>query len=402
MRRHAMYVWLLALLAVVGRVGAAAEPGETGGGEGDDGYFLSLKQKGQLIGTGRIEDAAGAWYDIWIVPGYVAPARHARKFYGEAGSDFAEYVQGEKYASLVEHSGDALEWAYDDCLYDFTIKGVPRAWGRYWSRARARTQQRVFGWWFAYPWALTEGIVDNVLRVPVGLAGTALGTAWGVAVVPGYYAVNSTVAGAWHGAVDGTLVPAVGCAWNTIIAPPMALAGQKPSPARADGFWVRRMTGEEEMLASRQDEPIRADEVDALAEWGRGLLSATQPFEERRRELMEQKRAEYAAVDSRFQKAEDDLRAEEQAAVYGSATNGATAEVVERLRQGGFDRRRTTEAAAAVRRRLVKEEGLAPADANRIQGLLSRYPPLMGGQASPARPKTDPVQNSLQVIDGME
>ena len=38
-----------------------------------------------LLSLGRIQDSAGTWYDIWICPGYVPPARYARRTLKEAG-----------------------------------------------------------------------------------------------------------------------------------------------------------------------------------------------------------------------------------------------------------------------------------------------------------------------------
>lgn len=58
----------------------------------ESGYFLTMAQKGQLIWRGRIQDAQGDWYDVWIVPGYVDPGRRTTRYVKRAGSDFAEYI----------------------------------------------------------------------------------------------------------------------------------------------------------------------------------------------------------------------------------------------------------------------------------------------------------------------
>ena len=88
-------VALLLAVAVVGGLSGCATvaPNPVDSKTPDSGYFLSLKQKGQLIGTGRIQDAQGTWYDVWIVPGYVQPARRAKAYLQRAGYDLAEYVQ---------------------------------------------------------------------------------------------------------------------------------------------------------------------------------------------------------------------------------------------------------------------------------------------------------------------
>jgi hypothetical protein len=183
----------LMLVVIIGVLsGCSTTPPSAGHSKVEDqGYFLSWEQKGQLIGSGRIKDAEGIWYDVWVVPGYAEPAQETMTYLEKTGSDFGEYFGSKKYTDLGDASWDALTWGYEDCLTDFTIKGLPKAWDAYWSTAEQRTSKRVFGWWFAYPWALLESIVDPVVRIPLGLGGTAMGTVAGVAIVPSYYAVNS-------------------------------------------------------------------------------------------------------------------------------------------------------------------------------------------------------------------
>jgi len=368
----------------------------------DPGYFLSLKQKGQLIGTGRIQDAQGIWYDVWIVPGYLQPARRTKTYLARTWHDLAEYVQPRKYHDLSDASGDAFEWAYDDCLTDFTVKGVPRAWGRYWSAANRRTSQKVFGWWLAYPWAFLESTVDTVVRVPVGLTGTVLGTVWGVAVVPGYYAVNSAAVGTWHFAVDAVLLPAVGCTWNTVIAPPMAMVGQKPAPSRVDGFWVKSLTAEDVQTASTLDTPINPKDIEALAVWGRLLLATNQPYEDRRQALRKQTQAEREAINRKAQQAEADIWSGEQGAIRAMVPDPSQHETIEYLRSRGFDSTRISKTARDIRRYLGDRKELLPAEINRILDLLTRYPPLTVINQTSLRPKTDPVERSIEVIKDIQ
>ncbi len=49
---------LLCLITLVAAPLAMAADGP------DEGYFLSLEQKGQLIWDGRIQDGRGDWYDV--------------------------------------------------------------------------------------------------------------------------------------------------------------------------------------------------------------------------------------------------------------------------------------------------------------------------------------------------
>ncbi|MEI6970315.1 MAG: hypothetical protein WCL44_02255 [bacterium] len=394
---------LLAIAMAGGLAGCATmPPGQAGTSKPDSGYFLSLRQKGQLIWTGRIEDAQGVWYDVWIVPGYAPPARRTGTYLQRTVSDFAEYFQARKYHDLADDSGDVLEWAYDDCLTDFTVKGVPRAWKRYWSTANQRTRQRVFGWWLAYPWALLESTADTVVRIPAGLAGTAIGTICGITVVPGYHAVNSAAAGTWHFAVDAVLVPTVACTWNTLVSPPLALVGQKPAPSRADGFWLKQL-GENELHASSAAlTPITSKDVEALAAWGRLLVTVSQPFEDRRRVLREQAQAEHEAIYRRLQQAEADIRKEEQGAISAIVTDPTQQETIEYLTSRGFDSRRTSQAMGNLRRYLLEHEKLPPAGIGRTLDLLITYPPSTATNAPPLREKTDPVRRSVEVMKDVD
>lgn len=363
--------------------------------DSDPGYFLTMRQKGQLIGKGQIQDSAGRWYDVWIVPGYVQPARRVRTYVRKTGSDLAEYGRPDKYRSIAKHSKNAFEWAFDDCLVDFVFDGVPRCWGENFSEARARTGRRVFGWWFAYPWALLESSVESVARVAFGGAGAVLGTAWGVAVVPGYYTVNSAAKGAWHLGVDAILFPAIGFTWNTAIAPPLALVGQKPSPSRVDGFWVTQLTQAQVEQAAVRNEPPANVELDAMAEWGRILLKETEPYEQRRKDLRSKTQAKIQELRQEESSAMQALTSEEERHI--ATLPAPPAGVVP------IDMRRMREVWPDLRETLKGAGGLTPDEMNRIRALLVQYsrqaalPP-----SDPLRPKTDPVQRSIEVIGDAE
>ena len=77
----------------------------------DPGYFLSWQQKKQLTCLGRIQDASGTWYDVWICPGYAPPGRYAKDHFFEAGRNFREYFEANKYHMLKEGSTACFDWA---------------------------------------------------------------------------------------------------------------------------------------------------------------------------------------------------------------------------------------------------------------------------------------------------
>jgi len=385
---------LLALSMVIMLAGCSTTPsGEGNAKTADTGYFLSWEQKGQLIGSGRIKDAEGNWYDVWVVPGYDEPAQETMTYLGKTGNAFGEYFGSKKYHDLGDASWDALTWGFDDCLDDFIFEGLPEAWGKYWSTADKRTSKRVFGWWFAYPWALFESIVDPVVRVPVGLCGTALGTAAGVAVVPSYYAVNSTIEGTWYLTMDAILLPTVACTWNTVIAPPMALVGQKPAPSRTDGFWIKQVTAEEEIKPS---DPITSEDIKALAAWSRLLQKTIPPFDQQRQEIQRKAQAERMAISKKEQEEMQAVNQKMTAAVEALLSDPDQKGLLDYLRERNFNPQRTSKAIEDIRQYFSKE--LSTEELNQLIQLLHRYPPSTTAPKAPLRPKTDPVKHSVEVI----
>lgn len=363
----------------------------------ESGYFLSMKQKGQLIGKGQIEDSEGLWYDVWIVPGYVGPAKRVKTYVGKAGESFAEYGQAAKYQSLFKTSGDVFGWAYDDALKEFTIKGVPGAWRKYWTAAEKRTEKRVFGWWFAYPWAVLEGTVDTLIRVPVGLCGSVGGAAVAAVGVPAYYMVDSAAVGTWHLGVDAIFLPAVGATWNTLIAPPLSLAGQKPAPSRVDGFWVTQLPQEGEVPDPIPEGAVSDEEIKAIAEWGHVLLVKSRPYEEKSRDLLQKTQAEMTRINEVWKETEKAIRAEEKAAVSSMVPDGAQKKAMDALKD-----RQALQAQDEIKTYLLERLQLSPDEVTRVMALLSLYTPEKEPFVKQARSKTDPVFRSIDIIEAME
>jgi hypothetical protein len=364
----------------------------------DPGYFLSWQQKKQLMGLGRIQDASGTWYDVWICPGYAPPGRYAKDHFFAAGRNFREYFEANKYRMLKEGSSACFEWALKECGLGFTVKGIPRAWGRHFSVANERTERRVFGWWLAYPWAFMEASVETAFRGALGAAGTAGGVASGLAVVPAWHVLDSAVAGTWNLGVNAIALPAVGIAWNTAVAPPLALVGQKPAESRVDGFWVT-------VVASGQDpvaRPPSAMDAALLGQWGLLLLEETRPFQ-REQTKIEQKTAE--------------KEAEYRRAIQTARENAAKERERVQIREGERIRQlsATNEWIAATAQRhpnLIyapsygkavsqyhRKQGVPDKDIWRINDLLRTYQsPRKFAPAASVRPKTDPVRRGVEVL----
>jgi hypothetical protein len=244
-----------------------------------------------------------------------------------------------------------------------------------------------------------ESLVDPVVRIPLGLGGTALGTVLGTVVVPGYYALDSAVAGTWHLTMDTALFPTVACTWNTVIAPPMALLGQKPAPSRVDGFWVKEIG---QQSGPEVKGPILPEDIEALAIWGRMLFDASQPFEAQLKSLRKQTQAEHDRITQKARKDEAALQNQEQQAIGTLIADPAQQKPLDYLQSRNFDSKRTSKAAEQLRQYLTSQKDLTPEEINRILYLLKHYAPASTPKQQPLRPKTDPLQHSADVIKKME
>ncbi|OQB40644.1 MAG: hypothetical protein BWY06_01105 [Candidatus Latescibacteria bacterium ADurb.Bin168] len=387
--------WSAVTIAIASFCGAMTIPAA------DSGYFLTARQKGQLVWRGQIQDSESTWYDIWIVPGYVESLRGARQGFEEAGRSLREYVEPQKYRDIRRQSRQCFDAAWDDCIVDFTIEGTPRAWRNYLGKAQDRVNQRVFGWWMAYPWALMQGTVENVVRVPVGLSAAAIAVGAGVAGVPAYHATNSGFKAAWIATFDGLLWPANVCAWTTVIAPPLAFLGQKPAPSRVDGFWVRMV---------EDTTGPNASALAALVAWGAMLEREVGPLEEQREGLARETESQLSALRDEMRRVnQQDSTAKaaishaERARVDSTRALPRVAALLDSLARENWSENRLNRNRETIKAALV-ERGLTEEQATRTIRLLERYPPpsRQTRRAPTDLEKTDPVRESVNVIETLE
>lgn len=234
-----------------------------------DGYFLTGEQKSELIMRGQMHDDQQRLYDIWIVPGYVMPAEHARKGWRKAGDALDEYGKPSFYREIHRFSDATWRYGTQEVLRDFALKGTRKAWLKDMEVAAGRTRKRVFGWWLAYPWGIFEATTESVIRVVGGIpTGVAVAVS-AYTVVPVVYGAVPVTLSAGHALGEGTGFPLAAAGWNTVIAPPLALLGQRPAPERADGFWMKQI-----------DDPRLKDLIAELTGWRDGLVKA-QPTTDR-------------------------------------------------------------------------------------------------------------------------
>lgn len=225
-------------------------------------YFLDMSQKGELISRGQMTGRDGALYDVWIVPGYEGPGRMAKQGWIAAGRDLKDYADPEMYRDMAHTGRDSLRFARRDAIGKFAFRGSATAWSEAFATAQQRTSKRVFGWWFAYPWATIEATGESVVRMGLGVPGGILIGGLGSTVVPVAEFLWPAGKSLYHASVPGAVLPLASAGWNTVIAPPLSVLGQQPDAERADGFWMKRID------PSRTDAHLQAGirDVEAWAE----------------------------------------------------------------------------------------------------------------------------------------
>lgn len=232
----------------------------------DADYFLHADQQADIFTHGAMTGEDGARYDLWIVPGYVGSVHDAASGWRHAGHDFATYGHKDLYQDTFDTSKDVLHFASYDTVGHFAFRGSYSAWKDAFASAQARTHRRVFGWWFAYPWAVIEATGESLVRVGLGVPGGILIGGVGATLIPAGEMVWPAIKGVYHATIPGTVMPIAAVSWTTVIAPPMALLGQQPTAERADGFWLKRIDPIEtdpELLATKS----------ALGEWREHLVA---------------------------------------------------------------------------------------------------------------------------------
>lgn len=359
-----------------------------GSGCASSGYFLNAKQKGQLIQKGRMQDrASGDWYDVRIVPGYEEPIRRAGDGLRDTGDALAKYGSKKHWQRTDDNIGNALEWGWNDGLYDFGIKGSGKAWTRSFGAAKKRVDRRVFGWWLAYPWAALSASAENVVRIPVGATGAVAGSVWGLGVVPAYSVLRPAGDAAWSLGVDTVLVPGSAAVWNTVVAPPLALVGERPAPGRTDGFWVRQLSEEQLAKALAAERRLSEADLQALEAWGQTLLDESSEVVAREAEINETYREGVERLERKRTEERDGLWLREDAAMRARLSAHPS--------RPGAAARFGSEAgvySSALRERM----DLSWEEWAHLQAMLKRFPPSL--EIVEPLEKTDPVREVIETV----
>lgn len=358
-----------------------------------DEYFLDGAQKVELLMQGRITGRDGAQYDVWLVPGYAPPSRHIGKGWRAAGEDLKTYRKPEYYRKAGEIARKTMRYARRDLVAEYAFAGSSQAWREASADARRRVDRRVFGWWLAWPWALVEASAESVWRVGVGVPGGAAVWLGGAAGVPVGTLVYPAAMSAGHALGEGTALPLAAAGWNTVVAPPLALAGQQPSPERADGWWMTRLR-----------DPAEDDIRGRFVAWQQGWQSEPE-LAGRRAEVVERTEAHQAVI-AGLQAA---LAAEQKAwASTGRELSDAYQQMAlqralaalpalqQEMAAQGYSPARLEAMQDLLREELVKQ-GMDRATADRVlAGLTARNPATPPEPARREGNKTDPLKQVLE------
>lgn len=242
-----------------------------------------------------------------------------------------------------------------------------------------------------------ESTAETVFRGVLGSVGTAGGIVSGVAIVPSYHALDSAVAGVWNLGVNTIIIPVVGIGWNTLVGPPLALVGQKPSESRVDGFWVTMVGPDRAPITS----PPSQEEIRLLGQWGLLLLKETKPFVQKQLEIDRNAAEQEAQLQRALQamRAEADrqrteLRNQERTLIQqAAAANELSSALLSQ--HSALAYRGNCEADV---RRYLKGLKVSGEDVERVLSLLRAFPSPRSVAPSPMRQKTDPLRRSVEVI----
>ncbi|MBI9017612.1 MAG: hypothetical protein JEZ07_10170 [Phycisphaerae bacterium] len=276
---------------------------------------LNARQKGQLIWQGRITDSQNLTYDIYLCPGYEPVLEYSRDNFIQAGKDFTLYTSKPRWAKMGSETKDCLEFSYEDCLRDFIVKDGKKVWDDNLTIANRQVNRKSFGWWLAYPWALTKSTVDNVFRVPIGLIGSAGGVV-GSVIVPAWYGFEPTGRAVFNGGVEGCGVTALGLVWNTAATPLLSLTEFEPTPARADGIWVK--------LIEFENTPA---DIDNVARLGTILIEQTEQFDSKRQQAQQDKEDKLKELEN--QRQQTNVRYHERLAEINDAESDLVRQLID-------------------------------------------------------------------------
>jgi hypothetical protein len=349
-------------------------------------YFLTLPQKKELILAGQMHDEQQRLYDVWIVTGYVQPAKHIKQGWQKAGESLKDYGHPMLYNDIDKYSNNTWHYGTQDILQQYTFEDSSKAWQTSMATAKKRTQQRVFGWWLAYPWGVFEASVESVLRVVTGLPVGVAVAASAYTVVPVITFVWPSVESVGYATIEGTAYPLVASAWNTVIAPPLAFLGQQPAPERADGFWMKQV-----------DDPSLQAVADVMRDWQQQLLASQTPIALSKAQIqLKNLREQVQLLEQQLQVEEAQQKQQRVEALLTQAQLQKT-QLAASLASKGLSLEMVARNRQALKLKL-SDLGLSYENLDKLLDVLTASAP--NELERQTDDKTDPLQRSLDIMHG--
>ena len=227
--------------------------------------------------------------------------------------------------------------------------------------------------------------VSTVCRLPIGAVGGVLGVGSGVVAVPAWHMIAPAGSAVCDIGIDGLILPVGAGAWNTVVAPPLALLGQKPSPERVDHFWIIPVNAEDIAASRLRDEPLSAAELDAILAWAKQVEGPLAEFAEDQAEINKVEAAERRKLQQQHSNAR---KARQQA--FEDSLPAANL-------PGTVNRQRLNEQHEQVRAYLRKHK----VDSSQIHQLLRRLREKAPTHTAVPE-KTDPVKESVDIIENLD
>jgi hypothetical protein len=130
-----------------------------------------------------------------------------------------------------------------------------------------------------------------------------------------------------YAAIEGTAYPVIASAWNTAVAPPLAVLGQQPAPQRADGFWMKQV-----------DDPNLQALADALNAWQHNLpvnktKAEISPILRSKQEQLSQLHQQIKILEQEVQS--EEKQSQQQQSCYSVVSSGTAAKAIVRSRLTG-------------------------------------------------------------------
>jgi len=366
-------------------VGQPIEPGAVDTG------WATWAQRGGLLWRGEMEDGQGRRYNVRILPGYVAPWHVAGDGWRDAGRNLSEYGRGDTWNTMGHHMRDTFKWGWKTSFWEFGMQGTRESWSGNFEKARQRTARKTFGWPLSYPWAFVASAFESALRIPLGVAGAAIGTAGAGVVIPVVETAWPALKATGNATVNGVILPVAGWSWQTVAAPPAALFASAPSPARADGLWMKVEDPASIQATNTVPDAVLAD----LTRYAAQTVALEADQATSLAGLRHREEQELATIRSRYateRKAVEEARAQRLQAWAAQPENR---EALLRLAKVGGDAATLRAARAALVQRLATS-GLPEAEARAAIDELAVHPPApLARPAAPRYDKTDPLRGAL-------